>query len=115
MGVRSYCDNKCYHIHVEESGHVADIEWALCVEAPVILMTLDGESRAFFPVESNDDGIRVRPSEQMVEHHFMADPLYVLANHTDGDVIRFVAKAFGRLDEQVWTHAYTIPEWLLIA
>lgn len=115
MGVRRYCGDKCYYIRVEEYGHVAEIERVLCGEAPVILVTLDDESKAFFPIGSNAEGVRVMPSEQMIEHHFMADPLYVLANHTDGDLIRFAAKALGKLDEPVWTHCYTLPAWLSIA
>ena len=111
----TYVRDKVLHIHIEESGHVADVERALCVEAPVVLMTLDGESRGFFPIGSNVEGLRVNPVEQNIEHHFMADPLYVLSNHTGSDVIRFVAKAMGRLDEPVWTHGYTIPQWLSIA
>lgn len=114
MTIRWY-QNRCYYIHVETNGHVADVERALCVEAPVILITLDGESKGFFPVTSNADGMRVLPSEQMIEHHFMADPLYILANHTDDDVMRFVLKAFGRLDEPVLNHSYTIPKWYSIA
>lgn len=120
MGLRKwyvdrYYGDRYYYISAEESGHVAEIEWAKCAEAPVILVTLDGESKAFFPIGSNVEGVRVHPSEQTIEHHFMADPLYVLANHTDGDLIRFAAKALGRLDHPVWDHAYTIPAWLSIA
>ena len=110
-----YCRDRYYYIHVEVNGHVADIERALCVEAPVILMTLDGESKGFFPVTSNADDMRVLPSEQMIEHHFMADPLYILANHAESDVMRFVFKAFGKLDEPILNHCYTIPKWYSIA
>lgn len=111
----SYYQDRCYHIHIETDGHVADIGRALCADAPAILITLDGESKGFFPVASSAEGMRVLPSEQMIEHHFMADPLYILANHTDSDVMRFVFKAFGKLDEPILNHCYTIPKWYSIA
>ena len=110
-----YYQDRYYYIRAEKNGHVAEIERALCVEAPVILITLDGESKGFFPIATNRDGVRVLPSEQMIETHFMADPMYILANHTDDDVIRFAAKALGHLDEPVLNHCYTVPTCFSIA
>lgn len=112
---RTYMEDKCISIHIELCGHVVDLERRLCGDAPTILITIDGNSKRFFPRISYKEGLRVLPHEQVIEHHFMADPLYVLANHTDEDVVRFAAKSLGMLDGPIWTHAYTIPKWLSIA
>lgn len=105
---------RCIRIEVGIGDHAVKIEQTF-LPLPAIWITIDGETRPFLEMGSDNEGVVVDPTEQSITHHFMADPLYVLANHTDMDIARFAAKAFGRLDGPVLRHAHAVPQWYSIA